>query len=267
MERVQEGDWWGYSYCVNERATQFHPNSRMINVMDQLVHSAFARVDHDSKSLKLYQKFVESKPDCYSSQGGLTARSVAVIVACCNDDVKSNGGSTSFGKSKHSHPDNYIVAAFESEACMYEIQVCSRLLCVNVLNDDNDQVKSNSEAQHAKALSPVDGVSANDSSYDSPYFGCYGAYTPNYPSCTGYERVGYTCRGPYCAYDGARGCIASCEVCAVFYPHGIFNESSGKCILSARSRPHWINHTETIQQRERVKGENCSFEYTTSIHY
>ena len=80
-----EGEWWAYSFCVNRNVTQFHPNSRMINTMDQLVSSFYISFDAE-KPNELHQTFKERKADCYTAQGRLTPRTSEVIVKCCREE-------------------------------------------------------------------------------------------------------------------------------------------------------------------------------------
>ena len=61
--------------------------------------------------------------------------------------------------------------------------------------------------------------------------GCYGAYLPNFPSCSGYTGCGYTCVGNYCAYAGTT-CPCSCSSCAIYYPTMYLDSTTGTCVAS-----------------------------------
>jgi hypothetical protein len=58
---------------------------------------------------------------------------------------------------------------------------------------------------------------------------CWGAYTPDYPSCSGYTENGYTCVGDYCAImNPTSGTPSSC---AQKYPPGfVVDKKLGRCV-------------------------------------
>ena len=58
---------------------------------------------------------------------------------------------------------------------------------------------------------------------------CYEARTSNY-ACSGYENCGYTCLNGWCAYDGSRGCLCSCNQCAQYWPSKFYDSSTSRCI-------------------------------------
>ena len=62
----------------------------------------------------------------------------------------------------------------------------------------------------------------------TPLGGCYEAYTPSF-SCSGYTGCGYTCVGSFCAYDGARGCLCDCTICATYYMDKSFDATTARC--------------------------------------
>ena len=233
-----EGEWWAYSFCVNRNVTQFHPNSRMINTMDQLVSSFYISFDAE-KPNELHQTFKESKADCYTAQGRLIPRTSEVIIKCCRE---KNAHVDSSNKSPNSILS--VSKATELEACKYEVEVCSTHLC------GFDALISTTVATPDNETDSPSSSSTNK----TDYFGCYAAFTPNYPYCRGYEEVGYTCRGHYCAYDGREhGCLASCEACSVFYPFGVFDEKTATCLNPSDYTMKFIDRLEIDRQKKRVK--------------
>lgn len=75
---------------------------------------------------------------------------------------------------------------------------------------------------------------------------CYEAFTPNFPGCSGYEKVGYTCAGDYCAATNPSGTPA---MCAKQMPSGTYPDPrTGRCIVGGVTgntqhgctcRPRW----------------------------
>lgn len=55
---------------------------------------------------------------------------------------------------------------------------------------------------------------------------CYGAYTPLFTWCSGYEKAGYNCSGDYCA---SSSCVGDCFDCSVAYTNSVLDPSTGRC--------------------------------------
>ena len=58
---------------------------------------------------------------------------------------------------------------------------------------------------------------------------CYGSNLESFWYCSGYESVGYSCSGSYCAIDD---CVGACTTCAVEYTETYLHKNSGRCCSS-----------------------------------
>jgi hypothetical protein len=113
--------------------------------------------------------------------------------------------------------------------------ICSLLLCSPSLTGVSSIVAYGAVSLGKNRYSLViDGGFAEGTEYrdklrcEGAAADCYDAYLPNH-SCLGYEEIGYTCVGDYCA---ALDPFGTPETCAVRRPEGyVVDPQSGRCVL------------------------------------
>jgi hypothetical protein len=86
---------------------------------------------------------------------------------------------------------------------------------------------------------------------NSPPGICYEAFTPDYPECSGYEAVGYTCVGSYCAAMNPGGNPDTCA--KLISESSVVDASTGRCSTPDAG----TKATRSLQIDESLTCSNC----------